>query len=173
VPSTFHRLRLCRALNRLDWLTPLQLALGAADGELEISYDPSFGGSASVYGQRWPTHVLTERVPARRLDTLVEEGAAPLPDLIKIDVEGHELAVLQGAQAAIEQAQPAIVFELNEPLAQLAGWTLEELAMLLASLGDYRYFVIRPQALEEIDPARYRADEDRYAVDILARPTSR
>ncbi len=35
-------------------------------------------------------------VPTRTLDSILEEAAAPVPiDLLSIDVEGHEIEVLQ------------------------------------------------------------------------------
>lgn len=58
----------------------------------------------------------------RRLDGL---GLAP-PDLIKMDVEGHEEAVLRGGEAVIRAAQPYVVFE---------NWYLpHEAEMMLAPL---------------------------------------
>ncbi len=52
-------------------------------------------------------------VRAVSLDSLLR-GAAP--SLIKIDAEGSELQVLQGARRTLESKNPAIIFEyLNEP----------------------------------------------------------
>jgi FkbM family methyltransferase len=52
-----------------------------------------------------------ERVRLRRLDG-VEEMEGDIK-LIKIDVEGHEPAVLRGAEALIRRHQPIVVFELG------------------------------------------------------------
>jgi FkbM family methyltransferase len=47
------------------------------------------------------------KVPVRRLD-----GAGlPAPDLIKLDVEGHEAAVIEGAWDTLQASRPALVFE--------------------------------------------------------------
>ena len=42
--------------------------------------------------------------PARRFDL-------PDPDFIKIDAEGHELRILQGATAVLRRARPHIILE--------------------------------------------------------------
>jgi FkbM family methyltransferase len=49
----------------------------------------------------------TERVAVHRLDGL---ELSP-PDVIKLDVEGHEAAVLSGAQDLLRRCRPIIVFE--------------------------------------------------------------
>jgi FkbM family methyltransferase len=49
----------------------------------------------------------TELVEVRRLD----EIGLPPPQLIKLDVEGHEAAVLRGGEALLRRHRPLIVFE--------------------------------------------------------------
>lgn len=46
-----------------------------------------------------------------RGDFLIQEKLAAAPHVVKIDVEGHEVAVLRGLQACIKQYRPVIVFE--------------------------------------------------------------
>lgn len=49
-------------------------------------------------------------VPLRRLDDLAELAGRRVA-LLKIDVEGHEAAVIRGAQAVLRRDRPAVVFE--------------------------------------------------------------
>lgn len=56
-------------------------------------------------------------VPVRRLDDL----DLPPPDLIKMDVEGHETAVLRGARQLLETARPVVVLESWHDERDLAG----------------------------------------------------
>ncbi len=44
-------------------------------------------------------------------DTLIAAGACPVPDLIKIDVEGFELDVFKGLERTLTLHRPTIVFE--------------------------------------------------------------
>ncbi len=63
------------------------------------------------------------------LDELVREGAVPRPDLMKIDVEGGALRVLQGGRHCLEEARPAIILSAH-------GWRLfDDCQQLLRSIG--------------------------------------
>jgi hypothetical protein len=51
-------------------------------------------------------------VPAARADTLIARGE-PAPDVIKIDVEGGELLVLQGARKLLADRRPVLLIEVH------------------------------------------------------------
>ncbi len=89
-------------------------AVGDEDGFLLFAGDGSTGGRLSPQG--------TLRVPVVRLDSY------EAPDLVKIDVEGGECAVLRGAQQALQRA-PSMLLEVG-PATPLA-----ELKTLLLPLG--------------------------------------
>ncbi len=69
------------------------------------------------------------QVSAISLDEAVEQHSVPLPDLIKMDIEGGELAALQGAVAVLSGSSP-IIF-----LATHGRRTRDECISLLDSLG--------------------------------------
>jgi Methyltransferase FkbM domain len=51
------------------------------------------------------------KVAVRRLDSVVAEHGFDRVDLIKIDVEGHERRVLDGAETTLVRFRPALVIE--------------------------------------------------------------
>jgi len=53
-------------------------------------------------------------VEARRLDFLIEHEGFPQPDVMKVDVEGHEEQVLIGALKTIEKCWPVILCDRND-----------------------------------------------------------
>jgi FkbM family methyltransferase len=56
--------------------------------------------------------VATESVEVTVLDNYVSANALPLPDLIKLDVQGYELEVLKGASKCLQHAQ-ALILEVS------------------------------------------------------------
>lgn len=54
----------------------------------------------------------TKGADAQTLDKYVERGDVDRLDFIKLDVDGHEHEVIQGARATLEKFRPAIVLEL-------------------------------------------------------------
>ncbi|HEY0432182.1 MAG TPA: FkbM family methyltransferase [Pyrinomonadaceae bacterium] len=69
------------------------------------------------------------QVEARTIDYLVEHEKLPGPDVMKIDVEGHELNVLLGAVATIRAHRPIILCDPNDET------TAGAVAELLGDLG--------------------------------------
>ena len=67
-------------------------------------------------------------------DFLREEGVRP-PDLIKLDVEGAELAVLQGARDLIAATSPLLLVEMEEKNLRAAGASREAIRQFLSPYG--------------------------------------
>lgn len=173
VPDTFEQLRLCALLNGFEWMTPLPVALGAAEGSIELAFDARNAGDASSH--RPATRSAEQRVVRARvgrLDDLVAESAAAAPAVMKLDVEGHEFEVLQGARKTIADTHPAIVFEFAPSLAQHAGWRLADLAELISPDGEYAFFRLGERDPVKIDILRWTPEKECFACDLLARPVA-
>lgn len=76
-------------------------------------------------------------VPMQSLDGLCVELDLR-PDLIKIDVEGYELAVLAGAREILGRDRPALFLELHPRWLRDLGSSAAEVVRLLEALG-YRF----------------------------------
>ena len=89
-----------------------QLGLGAAPGEVSFNYvvsNPAYSGFVKRKYDRPNEQDTLITVQRARLDDVLPPGTRI--DLIKIDVEGGELQVLQGAQALLAANRPVIIFE--------------------------------------------------------------
>jgi FkbM family methyltransferase len=82
----------------------------------------------SVGGENGP------KIPMIPLDTFEPYFAGRRVELIKVDVEGFELPVLQGAVRILRQHRPAVICEANS-LSEAYGYDRAEIAGFLASLG--------------------------------------
>ncbi|MGA8611325.1 MAG: FkbM family methyltransferase [Xanthobacteraceae bacterium] len=102
-------------------LVPYQMALGAEPGPMTLfDYENADGSEhASVYSEVfsriYEKEAVSHQVVCETLDRIAEKLDLKVIDLLKIDVEGHELAVLRGAASLIERGCiKAIQFEFNE-----------------------------------------------------------
>jgi FkbM family methyltransferase len=109
-PQRLCHQKLCAnvALNDLWNVDAMQVALGASLGQVKIpavlpSKEFNFGGISSE------GHISGEIVQRSTVDHL-NLGRCKL---MKIDVEGNELSVLQGAKATIERCHPILFLENN------------------------------------------------------------
>lgn len=117
VDPTAESLRYMQQLARQLDCEVFNVALSDRDGEMEIEVRPDIQGS-TFFEEVGPREVLRrETVTVRRFDTLV--GGFDRPALAKIDVQGSELAVLEGMGDRIRDID-AIVAETST-LATIKG----------------------------------------------------
>lgn len=76
-------------------------AVGNYDGEIDFFAMPGGGADSSVFEA---AASVKRTVPMTRLDTLLQRGQIEPPDFIKIDVEGYERFVLEGAAQTLQSA---------------------------------------------------------------------
>ena len=90
---------------------------------------------------------------------------------IKIDVEGHEHSVLEGAQRTIERCRPRVLVEAEE---RHAPGSVRDVQAFFRRLGYRGYFVFRRRLapIESFDPRRMQRSED-IAGYALGMPRAR
>ncbi len=134
-------------------VTLYRRALGAGTGTVSITVPPDQTGHAHVTegarrhaqrGGHLPDSTW-QRTGSVRMDTLDSYGFQEI-DFIKIDVEGYELPVIQGAIETLRRCRPIVVIEqkgndgsvyggrANEALERLRGLGARELKVIS---GDY------------------------------------
>lgn len=135
-----------------DRVHPRLVAIGGEDGEIRIPYNQSDGQLASSVDIGWSTdHGV--RVPVKRLDDLHLDSPGPVA--VKIDVEGFEMEVFDGAHEFLAHHKPDMVCEVLRRAKRVP-----EMMKLLESLG-YRWFHIREDGFarrETIVADKHRRD---------------
>jgi FkbM family methyltransferase len=109
-------------------------------------------------------------VPVRCLDKYIVDNALPMPDVIKMDTQGYELRILEGAQRACARAKALIIETWLYPaygggtplLGDIIEW-LEPRGFILTSFGDS--WTHPDQRLFSIDAYFLRGD---VAVQVAA-----
>ncbi len=112
-----------------------KVAVGAESGEVWLSSPIDRAANAHLsFSDAETSGERRFRVPIEPLDALVPEGLAV--DILKVDVEGHELQVFHGATRVIAQS-PHIKIIMEWSLKQMmeAGISVSTLQYKLKSLG--------------------------------------
>jgi FkbM family methyltransferase len=138
--ATFDRLLRNVALNGLSNVDCRNVAAGASPGRADLHQMPHGLSMAASLDPRHlaPWEHARTPVPVVALDDLLTELGAGRVELMKIDTEATEAAVLKGARRTLNRDRPHIICEvLNDD----AG---RELTAILAPLG-YRFFELRPE----------------------------
>jgi FkbM family methyltransferase len=136
------------------------VALSNRSGETELLIPLEGGqemaGLATIGAGEWfeGKTVRRQRVAMRTLDSYRLDPVG----FMKIDVEGHELAVLEGAADLLRRCRPALLIEVEE---RFAAGSVARVRAFLESLSYRGQFLeartMRP--IEAFDPARHQAIE--------------
>lgn len=142
-PDTFASLVRNLALNGASNVEPHNVAVGASDGTASFHFEsdrPTEGYLTEARRDLPDARSFDVRV--RSLDSMVREGT-PLPDVMKVDVEGAAPALLRGARAVIERSSPSVYIELHSP---------EEQAAVRDELGRRGYIIEAMDGQRVADP---------------------
>ena len=169
-PHTFELLSGNVQLNKLENVRLNSLALSSSEGAgtLFLS-DAMHDGFNSLRPPYQCGSGRTCEVTCLTLDGYLEANGVRRVDLIKMDVEGAECEVLNGAAALLQgENPPLILLEFNPGALGAFGRSCDELSRLLASAG-YELFVVEDYLLE-----RYTPRPRQHSVfNVLAVPRAR
>ncbi|UPY35788.1 FkbM family methyltransferase [Sediminicoccus sp. KRV36] len=128
-------LRANLALNDMPQVTILPVALAAEEGVAQLYHVPLGNDPQAFSLLPQEGSVPSEQVVTRTLDSILEEAGVTRLDLIKMDVEGLELAVLRGGAQSIARLKPMIIFEINAAAALEAHGASQDAFDWLVSAG--------------------------------------
>ncbi|OAN49229.1 hypothetical protein A6A04_03700 [Paramagnetospirillum marisnigri] len=147
VPAMAERLSANCALNGLDNVVLVRCGLGAENAELEMHVNrggAGMEGTSSFLGtdhmERHPENYAVERLPVRRLDELMITLDPPSRiSFIKMDTEGFEPLIIDGARETFARHRPAMLVEAHSTRLRKLGrsfmWYVE-------TFPDYHVFMV-------------------------------
>lgn len=144
-PQTVQRLRANLALNGLSQTEVVEVALldRAGDVSLFAGTDCNPATSSLRGYQGWSS----TSVKGATLDDVLRERDVERVNVVKIDVEGFESAVLAGAQTMLGRDRPALIFEYMDWAWENGGYAWPEVESMLRDLGYAKFFTIGQRRL--------------------------
>ena len=145
------------ALNGVKNISVIPTALSAEEGEAVFNAATDAGlsrldnRSQNNFGMDVKEKYQVKKVT---LDSVIDDqfdGQAP--DLIKIDVEGHEYQVLQGASRTLGQQKSIVILEVNPGALKQNDVTLSDILALVEPLG-YEAKWIQSHSADWFRPSR-------------------
>ncbi len=128
-PANVRRLRANLALNLITNVRIVEAAAANRDGSLllHLAEDSAYHSLGTVTHARQSTTPVT--VEALRLDRIWQDAGEPVVSLMKIDVEGAEIGVLEGSEHILNSHHPALLVEAGGDV------ELEAIRGFLSSFG--------------------------------------
>lgn len=167
-PALLARLNEMIVRNGVDNITAVGLALSDRAGAGRLSVPAGHSERAALKDTAGAEAAVDVEVTTG--DSFIAEAGITRLNLVKIDVEGHEPAVLAGLAATLERLRPIVVFERY---ATGPAYSRDAFARLLAG---YRLFGTQKRKLMVGAPPGYRLepfdDSTPYAM-VLAVPEER
>jgi FkbM family methyltransferase len=136
-PHAFKRLSYHVRMNRLENVKMFEAAASSTTGTTHIFLPSDTASTTAHIHSKNDGYVQQADIATIAVDELVDAGVLRLPDLIKVDVEGHGAEAMAGCIRAIERSHPVIAFSRHEQ------FELEGVRDLLVPLG------YRPYSLEK------------------------
>lgn len=149
------RLRRNVALNPGLDVRVSEVAVGDRGREVQLAWaaDETDLAGARVVGER-PPGASVARLPMITLDAYAREHGIARVDVLKLDVEGGELAAIAGASALLsERAAGCVVCELNDVYLASQGLGRADVVERVEGLG-YRQVPIPPVGAQRLRSAR-------------------
>jgi FkbM family methyltransferase len=138
--NEFRRLRFHLRLNGMRSVRAEPIALGATSSNQKffqiISGDNTRGGLRPPASS---DRVLETLVETACLDDYLRRRAVNRVDLVKLDVEGAELEVLQGASIVLAKFRPIFICEVLDVTTQVWGYNAREIVLMFQKF-DFQIF---------------------------------
>jgi FkbM family methyltransferase len=171
IPSTFAALQKNIALNFLENIEALQLGMFNKADEMKFLFAADVSGATSLrlVGQTRGQAPLQEiTCPTTTLDLFCTSRMV-VPDLIKIDVEGAELMVAQGAEKTLAHT-PVLLIELLRKWSREFGYHPNDVFALLANYGYQAWMFADDGKTSKLEPCPAVTEETAQTNFVFLHP---
>src|SRR5436190_2369313 len=148
IPHTFELLSNNILINDLNNIYPFNIGLLDKNNKLNFYLNPTMSGNASAQNIAEIKDIEQVSVNVTLLDDFFYKEKINKLDIIKCDVEGSELLVLQGGLKSITLHTPILFVEMLRKWSKKFNYHPNDIIKLLANLG-YRCFISKNNKLLE------------------------
>jgi FkbM family methyltransferase len=147
IPSNAAALRHNVALNGFANVRVIEAAVSSAPGRhaMRLGAEPGWARLTDVASLA--SNDVTIDVPLVTIDDLVARGEIEPPTMVKMDIEGAEIAALRGMARTLREARPVVVCELHD--------TAREFIPLMRDLGYDLTPLESNQPIEQLGPTSH------------------
>lgn len=160
---------LCRTTRKQQQagrLETLQVAADSKDGTSSLTINPFHPGDHKLGDHGTVITTVT-------IDSVLEDRGNPVVSLIKIDVQGAEMRVLEGGGKTLQQHRPALWIEIDDAALRSFGTSAEDIFSFLHDRGYKPYEIITNGPPEPVDMDRVKEiTRKRKYTDILFLPAA-
>ncbi len=135
IPSTYRQLERNIAVNNPEHVFTYNLALSDHNGKLIMRNDLDTGNYIEKTKKK-----NTSEVRTMKLDDFIKKEGIKRIDVMKCDVEGAELLVLNGAKKSLQKWMPILVLEVCDHHTRRFGYSPEILIAELEKRGYQGYY---------------------------------
>ena len=150
-------------------ITVENMALSSAEGEMTLHVPGAGPSPGATLETRQGGSYRDVQVTVTTLDRYFPEGS-PTISLIKIDVEGHELPLLEGGRTLLERDRPTLLLECEQRHHRTDS--MLGVFSFLTGLNYEGAFFLRGRQVPvaEFDPRRHQSSEGPYINNFVFVP---
>jgi FkbM family methyltransferase len=168
-PRERKALRLNLKLNRRKNVSIQEAALGREESQGTLYVVEQQTGINSLRPPAISSATSSVRVRVTRLDDFVRENRIERVDFVKLDVEGAELSVLEGATELLRRhSRPVILAEVEDIRTAAWGYRARE---IVTALDDLEYQWFQPQLDGKLVPIG--PEREGFQANLVAIPKER
>jgi FkbM family methyltransferase len=159
-PIAYSRLLYNVHKNNAKNVRPVECALSDSEGTLLMHYEKEHAVAAET-GENSQKYISV----AKRTGDELCESLGFEPDVLKIDVEGHEVKVITGLLRLLERKRPLIFLELHPDRIAQEGDRIEDLIKIFSS-GGYSATLVDGRAIDLSEMSKFTDDQRMFFSSV-------
>jgi len=144
------------SLNNIKNISTINAAVGEINEEKELFVSAPDNLGMSSFHQPENFSGKTERVRVVTIDNWFKTAGLSEIDIIKLDIEGSELAALKGMKEVLQQQKPVLIVEINPGTLSMFNLKPSDIYDHLKQFHFEGFLILENAKLEQVDPVEIK-----------------